>query len=656
MKIVKNFARAILGFLFISSTTAWADIEFDDAYNFRDFRVNTPLTYTQGSDLLVFGIFITDSNTGDVPEGAIVRAKNTVSNEEFVLRKNGTEYFELIPYTAARAEGDWIVEVDSDVGDASALIPAFGIGPGTGQMPAVENLASTAGSQPTFTWDLPADLLTQNDGNVDRLRARIIDSNDVQILDDRFDDTASETSYTVAPGVIDHNGAFITQMMVEGLNPFNRSRNYTTFVVDDAGVGGDPVTLDSPWHTRDFRGVNSVNWRPGDRQSVCIDANPFDNTYVHAEQSGTVIQVYQQEDRAQEFCASMPYSPGLTDVWQIIAWNGAELTTASTYALGPSQQLPLVTNIRIEPDNLTPIIRWDLPVGNTVPFDQIQIGLFDDVTDFRLFRLGPGQNQLFDTLPTNATSYQFAPGVLEQGGRYVVRVVLRDFNSSGNTVNRSVTFFNFTPIMGTGGGEIYLPTLDQGGIYNFDFDVTQAVPVTIDPEVAVGYIYEIGPNDPRFASVSLPTVGDGLYDLTIFDDAGNAIQTTPLSAATIFDFTTVDSTGISKFEVSGIEVSAGLDPLDTTAFMTTLTFATSGRFTGTMTPVTVEIEEPEVLMCDTNQDALVDIRDIRAIFMMRNQPATGPDDPMDWDQNGIINILDARGCQQACDLPRCAIQ
>ena len=86
-----------------------------------------------------------------MPAGAIVRAKNTVTNEEIVLRKSGTEYFELLPYTAARAEGECNVEVDSDIGDASALIPAFGIGAGTGQIPAVENLVATTGLQPSFS-------------------------------------------------------------------------------------------------------------------------------------------------------------------------------------------------------------------------------------------------------------------------------------------------------------------------------------------------------------------------------------------------------------------------------------------------------------------------------------------------------------------------
>ena len=446
-------------------------------------------------------------------------------------------------------------------------------------------------------------------------------------------------------------------MQISPQSPTTKSGvNYATFIVENAGVGGQPVTLEGPYRARDFRGNNSINWKTGDILDVCIDADPFEDTYVHAEQNGVVIQLYQANDRPVEFCAGMSFDSELTGAGDIIAWNGEMKTTALTRALGPSEQLPLVTNIRIVPDFLTPPIRWDLPAESSVPFVELKIGLFDDVTDFRLFKFGPGQDQLFDDLSTTATSYKFAPGVLEEGGRYVARVVLVDRDGFRSTVNRSITFFNFTPIMENVPGEIFLPTLDEGGIYNFDFDVTEAVPVTIDPEVAVGYIYEIGDGDARFASVILPSEGDGLYVLTIYNDAGNVILATPLAASTSFNFLPIDSTGISKFEVYGIETSAGLDPLDTTAFMTTLTFASSGRFTGSMTPITQGIEEPEVLMCDANTDGAVDIFDIRAIGMMRNQPASGEDDSMDWDQNGVINVLDARGCQSACTLPRCAVQ
>jgi hypothetical protein len=65
---------------------------------------------------------------------------------------------------------------------------------------------------------------------------------------------------------------------------------------------------------------------------------------------------------------------------------------------------------------------------------------------------------------------------------------------------------------------------------------------------------------------------------------------------------------------------------------------------------------PVIQRCDIDGDNTVDINDIRAIARARNQPAAHPDDPMDWDRNNMIDILDARGCQQACTLPRCAVQ
>ncbi len=72
--------------------------------------------------------------------------------------------------------------------------------------------------------------------------------------------------------------------------------------------------------------------------------------------------------------------------------------------------------------------------------------------------------------------------------------------------------------------------------------------------------------------------------------------------------------------------------------------------------ITIPVGEvPVIQRCDINADNVVDINDIRAISLQRNQPAAHPDDPMDWDKNNIINIYDARGCQLACTLPRCAV-
>ncbi len=60
--------------------------------------------------------------------------------------------------------------------------------------------------------------------------------------------------------------------------------------------------------------------------------------------------------------------------------------------------------------------------------------------------------------------------------------------------------------------------------------------------------------------------------------------------------------------------------------------------------------------CDVNHDSVIDQTDINLIIAARNSPATGPDDPRDPDNNGVINALDARTCQSRCTRAACSTQ
>ena len=59
--------------------------------------------------------------------------------------------------------------------------------------------------------------------------------------------------------------------------------------------------------------------------------------------------------------------------------------------------------------------------------------------------------------------------------------------------------------------------------------------------------------------------------------------------------------------------------------------------------------------CDVNGDGLINQTDISAIIAARNLPASGPSDPRDPDNNGVIDALDVRTCQLRCTLAGCAL-
>jgi hypothetical protein len=110
----------------------------------------------------------------------------------------------------------------------------------------------------------------------------------------------------------------------------------------------------------------------------------------------------------------------------------------------------------------------------------------------------------------------------------------------------------------------------------------------IDPSIAVGYAYQIGIGNPDFASVQLPAVQSNDFILAYLEN-GSWLKTMVAPGGT-FDF---PSGGVTSFDVTGIDSSLKLDPGDTTAFVTGLTFTADGSFTGTQTPITSGAAIPE---------------------------------------------------------------
>lgn len=255
-----------------------------------------------------------------------------------------------------------------------------------------------------------------------------------------------------------------------------------------------------------------------------------------------------------------------------------------------------VTDVKLTGGGLHPQLDWAVPAGGTAPTEvTIQVRRIDAESADRT-RITSATFVHGASLAKDATTYSFNdifsnatlagfPSGLQFGQRYEIALQL-DVRVGGLLQGRSRTFFELAPLA-NGGNEVavYLPSVGPDGRFKFDVGVQQGQSIAIDPELAVGYDYAIGAGDPLFHSVKLPSVGDGQYEIWGWNGSSYSLQTA-LSAGTEYFF---DGIGLARFRVTGIETSAGLNPADPTAFVTTLTFSGSGRFTGTMTPLTVTV-------------------------------------------------------------------
>ncbi len=127
---------------------------------------------------------------------------------------------------------------------------------------------------------------------------------------------------------------------------------------------------------------------------------------------------------------------------------------------------------------------------------------------------------------------------------------------------------------------------DEG--WNFDFNVVAGTPVFIDPDIAIGYDYIVN-GGPSITSVLLPTFGDGLYDLWLWNGEAWVASGDVLTGGVTFTF----AEAVTRFRILGIEEGAALDPLNPTAFVTGLTFSETGPVSMSQNPIVVTVPVPE---------------------------------------------------------------
>jgi len=360
---------------------------------------------------------------------------------------------------------------------------------------------------------------------------------------------------------------------------------------------------------RDFRGDSSTR-TSGDRLALSVQVSdasnpgspPAGNTEVIVKQIDNttnqnetgfsrVLPPFFSPSLPNEFATTVAWDPSFSETaWKIIAKNPpsneadreVRLTPDNTIPAG--DHLPLVTDVTLDgAGNLS----WRIP-PTTTQYNQYRVVAIRESDRKQVANGGripvsyvPGGQQI----SVNINSFT---GTLDPNEKYELRIETTNFDNTrdiSRQVNRSSTFFSFS-LLPSNQPSVYLPTLDPAGVFNFDFGVSANQTYNIDPKIAVGYEYAVGENDPLFASILI--LGDftgpsGLYELVI------GSQSHGLAPGETFNF---GPNGVASFSILGIDPAFMLDPADTTAFISTVSFIADGRFTGTMTPIVSAVAVP----------------------------------------------------------------
>ena len=392
-------------------------------------------------------------------------------------------------------------------------------------------------------------------------------------------------------------------------------------------VAAAPITLSTPFINFENRAINSLGFFAGQFIRVganSVTPNGLGGTTGVASLGGTNfsagINFTPSPVVPNFFSRELSVTPqqvtggAIFNPWTLTFTNNVNTsnTAQAVVQMQPGAQMaPFVNSITLSGTSANPAFDWTPPPGAHV--DGYRINIFDK----SLINFNPANgpinigNVVSRNLQPSVTSYTVnandfsVPGyAFALNKNYSIEISLiqtRDGSSlnlgNGNIQAIARAYADFTPNSG-GGPPVNLPVVLINGAYQFNMAVQAGQTYYIDPDVAVGYDYAIGTGDPLFQSVLLPVgIGDGIYDIYGYDPLNNLVLLADdwLGGA-VFNF---GVGGVDRFRVTGIETAAGLDPKNTTAFITGLTFKGNGTFTGTQTPIVVNVQnvpEPSSLL------------------------------------------------------------
>jgi PEP-CTERM motif len=372
-----------------------------------------------------------------------------------------------------------------------------------------------------------------------------------------------------------------------------------------------PVSINTPFMNLENRNINSLGFGTGKFFRVgatAVTPNGLSGTTGLGTTTNTLTGA--QVNRTINFSPSpvvpnffvrnLAADPGLLGPWNLKFTNGADSAQVTVSLPAGTTFAPFISSVTLSGTSASPTFTWAPPQDAVV--NGYRINIFDKSLINNDPAKGPlnSGNVVSRDLSVTQNSYTVraadftVPGyAFALGKNYAIEISVRqtkdgtDASGNANLASISRSYADFTAREGEG-PVVNLPVVLENGDFKFDMAVRAGETYYIDPVLAVGYDYLTGAGDPNFKSVVLPTgIGDNLYDVYTFDAAGNLVLVADdLAGGVSFDF---GALGVNAFRVLGIETSAGIDPLNTTAFITGLSFTNSGRFSGVQRAITVDV-------------------------------------------------------------------
>jgi hypothetical protein len=379
-----------------------------------------------------------------------------------------------------------------------------------------------------------------------------------------------------------------------------------TMLLVASGASATPVTINTPFMNLENRGINSLGFSSG--QFLRVGANAVTpNGDAGTIGVGTTTNLITNQLITQ----TIRFDPGpsipnfysryfadnseLYGPWTLKFSNGPDSSQAVVSLPLGTSQAPFVNTITLSGSSTNPTFSWTPPAGTTV--NGYRVNIYDKAL------VSPTNNGQVASrnLTPNISSYTVdaadftVPGYGFQLNRnYSIEIGLiqtKDKTSNnltnGNLAAISRVYADFRPNT-NGGPAVNLPVTLVDGSYQFNMVVTAGKTYYIDPPVAVGYDYRKAVGNPSFRSVVLPDgVGDDRFDIFALDAFNQPVLLAKdWLAGSVFDFGVA---GVNAFRIGGIEATAGLDPANVTAFVTGVSFISDGLFTGTQTPIVLDV-------------------------------------------------------------------